>query len=305
MTFPPLDTGTITHLGELIRSRITGPNGVTLILLWATVILAAVVTYGASSEGRASLRDFWRYLLPGSIFRHPSARADFLFWLSRRLTMPLLVVPLSLSTAVAGYGTHRMLELVVGPGSPAVAPPGPAKLCLFALTMLLAYDLSYYLYHCLQHKIPLLWELHKVHHSAEVMVGVTKDRVHPLDDLMNHWWDGLIPGAVYGVWLFFMTPHWHQLHHSSDPKHFDKNFGLMLSVWDRIFGTLMIPERGEDFVFGLAENEHAEYQSLLRLYVRPLSRIGTMVRASLPSHTRPEKVDMRAGAGALRPTTKA
>ena len=73
--------------------------------------------------------------------------------------------------------------------------------------MLLAYDLSYYIYHYLQHKVPLMWELHKVHHSAEVMVGVTQGRVHPLDDFMTHLWDGILPGLAYGAWLFFaLTP---------------------------------------------------------------------------------------------------
>lgn len=35
-----------------------------------------------------------------------------------------------------------------------------------------------------------------MHHSAEVMVGITKDRVHPLDDFMNRIWDGAIPGGT-------------------------------------------------------------------------------------------------------------
>ncbi len=68
--------------------------------------------------------------------------------------------------------------------------PGPVTVLVFTATMLLAYDLSYYLYHVAQHRWPVLWELHKVHHSAEVLVGITKDRVHPLDELINRAWDG-------------------------------------------------------------------------------------------------------------------
>jgi sterol desaturase/sphingolipid hydroxylase (fatty acid hydroxylase superfamily) len=75
---------------------------------------------------------------------------------------------------------------------------------MFTASMFLAYDFSYYIYHNAQHRVPILWELHKVHHSAEVMVGVTKDRIHPLDNFMNHIWDGIVVGLVYGMWLFFV-----------------------------------------------------------------------------------------------------
>jgi sterol desaturase/sphingolipid hydroxylase (fatty acid hydroxylase superfamily) len=178
----------------------------------------------------------------------------------------------------------------------------------------------------MQHQIPILWELHKVHHSAQVMIGVTKDRVHPIDEIMNRWWDGVIPGLCYGIWLFFaldpveltvfginvyllrntilmmdfvrhthlkldygrhislvlLSPHYHQLHHSVAEKHWDKNFGLGLSIWDRMFGTLVVPEPDEDFVFGLTQNEHDEYQSLYRLHVVPLKKIAGRIRLWRP-----------------------
>ena len=173
-------------------------------------------------------------------------------------------------------------------------PPGPITLVLFTATMILAYDISYYTYHVAQHRFPFMWELHKVHHSAEVMVGITKDRVHPLDDLMNRIWDGVIPGIAFGIWSVIalnpvevvvfglnvyvlrnilmmdfvrhthlpisfgpldnvvLSPHWHQVHHSVDPRHYDKNFGLLFSFWDRLFGTFQ-PEE-ERPTYGLTKN---------------------------------------------------
>lgn len=303
---------------QLAWQHLSGENGITILLLWATVLFAAVVTYVRANPGYWSFRGFIRHFLPAEIFHHPSARADFLFWLSRRIFMPLLVLPLVISTYAAGHFAYWVLSSIVGAPSHPVGPAGPGMLVAFTVTMLLAYDLSYYLYHFMQHKIPILWELHKVHHSAQVMIGVTKDRVHPIDELMNHWWDGLIPGLCYGIWLFFaldpveltvfginvyalrniilmmdfvrhthlklsygrhlsailLSPHYHQLHHSIAEKHWDKNFGLGLSIWDRMFGTLVVPEPDEDFVFGLTENEHDEYQSLYRLHIVPLKKIA-------------------------------
>lgn len=310
----------------------TDPDRLGLLLVWVTVAFAAGVTWWQAGRPR----NFLRHCLPPGTLSHPSARADVLFWLSRRVFMPLLVIPLGLSTVAAGYAAHSLLALVFGPSH----HPEPASvplLCAFTLSMVIAYDLSYYIYHYLCHRVPLLWELHKVHHSAEVMVGVTKDRVHPLDEILNRWWNGLIPGVTYGVWLFFaldpveltvfglsaymlrallmmdvvrhthlemsygpwlnrvfLCPYYHQLHHSNQPRHYNRNYGLLLSVWDRMFGTLAEPQPGEHFTFGLGGGEDAEYQSLARLHVVPLQKMWRLsrdwLRDSSPIRTRRHSV---------------
>jgi sterol desaturase/sphingolipid hydroxylase (fatty acid hydroxylase superfamily) len=318
-------TATLHMIAEQVQQHLTFENVAAIALLWATVLLAGVVTYVRANPGTWSLRRFFRHLFPSEIFHHPSARADFLFWLSRRIFMPLFVIPLAISTVAAGHFAYWLLTHLIGAPAHPPAPAGPGLLIAFTLTMLLAYDLSYYLYHRMQHEIPILWELHKVHHSAQVMIGVTKDRVHPIDELMNRWWDGIIPGLCYGVWLFFaldpveltifglnvymlrnvilmmdfvrhthlklsfgpvldrilLSPHYHQLHHSIAEKHWDKNYGLALSVWDRLFGTLVVPEPDEDFVFGLTKNEHEEYQSVVRLHVLPVRKIFRRLRKAI------------------------
>src|SRR4051794_18498410 len=149
-----------------------------------------------------SVRGFWRYAFPREILLHQSARADFLFYVTRKLLMFLLFLPVTISSvATVGYLTHMALGRLLGLGGYQPAPAGPLLVVPFTLSMLLVFDLSYYLYHRMQHRFPILWELHKVHHSAEVLVGVTKDCIHPLDEIMNRLWDGLLPGMAYGTWL--------------------------------------------------------------------------------------------------------
>jgi sterol desaturase/sphingolipid hydroxylase (fatty acid hydroxylase superfamily) len=316
-----------TLYGDVL-DRMSGENGITILLIWLTVVFAAIVTYLKVEPGSRSFRGFIRHVFPRGMLTHPSARADFLFWLSRRIFMPLLVLPLVISTVTAGHAIYWALTQLIGPPTHPPGQAGPLMLVVFTITMLLAYDLSYYIYHYAQHKVPMLWELHKVHHSAEVMIGVTKDRVHPLDEIMNRWWDGVIPGFCYGIWLFFafdpveitvfglnvylirnvllmmdfvrhthlklsygrfldgflLSPHYHQLHHSSAEKHWDKNFGLTLVIWDRIFGTMVKPEPNESFIFGLSHDEAPEYQSLYRLHVLPLKKMGRRVRDAATRH---------------------
>jgi sterol desaturase/sphingolipid hydroxylase (fatty acid hydroxylase superfamily) len=312
------------HWLESIRIHLFSNTGVEWLLLTVTVIYAVIVTFFFAQRSH-TFRSFRQYLWPKSILTHPSAKADFMFYLSRRLFMPLLVVPLSLSTIVSGHVVYKLLTHIFG--VPA-HPPGPAStltLALFTVSMIVVYDFSYYCYHYAQHRFPILWELHKVHHSAEVMVGITKDRIHPIDEIMIAGWDGLLGGIAYGIWMFFaldpveltifgisayairqtlvmmdfirhthmkvsygkwlnqiaICPHYHQLHHSIDPKHYDHNFGLAFAFWDRLFGTLMVPEPDEDFEFGLVNREAEDYRSFVKLHLVPLQKIYHLVHNKL------------------------
>lgn len=301
---------------ELIVQKFTAANLLALGLLMGSALACALITYFRTIRDR-SFADFFAFMLPHEIITHPSAKADFLFWITRRALMPFLFFPAGVTFVVAvGYMTNRLFGTLLGIDDPIIAgPAGPITVVIFTVTMLLAYDISYFLYHVAQHRFPFLWELHKVHHSAEVMVGVTKDRVHPLDEFMNRAWDGVIPGISFGIWSLIaldpvevtifginvyvmrnilmmdfvrhthlkisfgplnevvLCPHWHQLHHSTNPKHYDKNFGLLLSIWDRMFGTLCRPEPDESFQFGLMDRNVRDYQSLSGLYIMPLKRM--------------------------------
>ncbi|WP_375464145.1 sterol desaturase family protein [uncultured Methylobacterium sp.] len=309
---------------EEILDRISAANLLAAALLLATALGCALIAYWRTVEQK-SFAEFFEFLLPHEVITHPSARADLLFYVTRKAIMPFLLIPAGVTFVVAvGYATNRVLGTLLHIEEPLLGgPPGPVTVVVFTGTMLLAYDISYYLYHTAQHRFPFLWELHKVHHSAEVMVGITKDRVHPLDELMNRAWDGVIPGICFGLWTLIslnpvevtifgvnvyimrnilmmdfvrhthfkisfgrlnnliLCPHWHQLHHSTNPRHYDKNFGLLFSFWDRVFGTLCVPEPNETFKFGLVDRDVRDYQSLSGLYILPLKKMWRVVKRRL------------------------
>jgi sterol desaturase/sphingolipid hydroxylase (fatty acid hydroxylase superfamily) len=299
-----------------VLDRISGAGLLATGLLLLTALVSALVAYWRTVE-KKSWKEFFEFAIPHEVITHPSARADLLFWVTRKALMPFLMLPAGIVfVSAVGYATNWLLSTLLAIQPPLIeGPAGPVTVTIFTITMLLAYDISYYLYHVAQHRYPVLWELHKVHHSAEVMVGITKDRVHPLDELMNRAWDGVIPGICFGIWSLvslnlveltvfgvnvyiirnilmmdfvrhthfkisfgplnnlILCPHWHQLHHSTDPRHYDKNFGLLFSFWDRLFGTLCVPRPDEDFKFGLIERNVRDYQSLAGLYIMPLKRM--------------------------------
>ena len=129
-SFPDLPAG--------LDYRLFEHDWLALGLVWGTVAFAAVVTYWQARDRKPGLRGFFRHCLPEGTLTHPSARADFLFWLSRRIFMPLFVLPLAISTVTAGYVAYEGLTLIFGPATH-VGPASTAMLCLFTLTMVLAY----------------------------------------------------------------------------------------------------------------------------------------------------------------------
>ena len=71
---------------------------------------------------------------------------------------------------------------------------------------LLAYELAYWFGHYLFHRIPALWEFHKVHHSAEVMTTFTELRQHPVEILAFMNLIALATGTVFGVMTYVFGP---------------------------------------------------------------------------------------------------
>ena len=307
---------------SVLIGRFAEGNGLIIILLLWTILLGVIVTFAQSALRQYGLRGLWHHIVPPGTVRHPSTKTDFLFWLSKRFTMPPLVLVLGLSTVTAGHATYWLVSLVFGPAPHRAEATSPWIMFAFTASMFIVYDFGNYTFHRLQHRIPVLWELHKVHHSAQRMVGFTKDRVHPIDEILSRWWNGLISGPIYAIWLYFLVdpveltilginvyamintvimmdfvrhthlklsygkqlnaiflcPHYHQLHHSIDPQHYDRNFGQVLSIWDRIFGTIAVPEKNQDFGFGLVDREDEEYQSLWRIYTLPVIKVAHVVR---------------------------
>lgn len=79
---------------------------------------------------------------------------------------------------------------------------------------------------------------------------------------------------------FFISPAMHQIHHSVAPEHRNKNLGYCLAIWDKIFGTLYVPQKKEKLKLGLSDGSTHEYQSILKLYFLPFFKIFKKTRRS-------------------------
>ena len=73
------------------------------------------------------------------------------------------------------------------------------------------------------------------------------------------------------------SPAHHQIHHSDQPRHFNKNLGFALAVWDWAFGTLYVPEQYEKITFGVGA-AHVDFTTVVKSYFLPFVRAATQVR---------------------------
>ena len=70
--------------------------------------------------------------------------------------------------------------------------------------------------------------------------------------------------------LIIMSPAQHHIHHSTAKDHIDKNFGVALSVWDWMFGSLCLSSAKENHKFGLSGEQSCKQHSLKNLYIEPI-----------------------------------
>jgi sterol desaturase/sphingolipid hydroxylase (fatty acid hydroxylase superfamily)/creatinine amidohydrolase/Fe(II)-dependent formamide hydrolase-like protein len=87
----------------------------------------------------------------------------------------------------------------------------------------------------------------------------------------------------YPKWLsrFLISPAQHQIHHSIALPHRDKNLGLIFSFWDKLFGTLYLPEKKESLVYGISAKEPNPYSSLKEMYMKPFIECRDLFRKRL------------------------
>jgi len=253
------------------------------------------------------LLERWRPADPNQPVFSPGLLVDSLWFLA----FPVLGIWLpdaferllntSFGSALAGFRLHALTTL---------------PLYVQLLLVILVADFLAWFGHLVRHKIPVLWEFHKIHHSQVQLNYFSTRRLHPLD-LFAQSLVRFLPWTLLGmsvalpaflIWttflrLFemfvhanfrtnlgvlryvFVTPQTHRIHHSMRPEHIDKNFGDFLSIWDFIFRTQWMdfnvyPALGvhdQKCPQGMASTIGGAVRVVLLELVYPLRAVGSML----------------------------
>jgi len=170
-----------------------------------------------------------------------------------RLILPAGLAGLALWADGANIGVFNNLDL-------------PLWL-VFAVSLILL-DFATWFQHWVTHQVPLLWRLHRVHHTDPEIDVTTALRFHPAEIIVSLVWKGAVVvalgvPALAALWfevllnalaqfnhanmklplwldrilrLLIVTPDMHRVHHATDRAEHDRNYGFCLSIWDRLFG---------------------------------------------------------------------
>jgi sterol desaturase/sphingolipid hydroxylase (fatty acid hydroxylase superfamily) len=147
-----------------------------------------------------------RTLFPARIWLHPSSYLDVKLLFAKAALRAVWVAPWALSALGLAQWVTGALDRVRGvPERPGLGPT--TVVVLYTLVLFFAWDFSRYFLHRLAHRVPLLWELHKVHHSAEVMTPLTLYRSHPIETFLFELRGVLVTGLVTGVFFHGFRGH--------------------------------------------------------------------------------------------------
>lgn len=273
--------------------------------------------------GRRSLGAALRHVFDAAHFRHRTSRVDMLHF----ALMAGLWIPLT-SAAVTAFLTTDIANHLAAQFGPRTAWLGDGWLLATAqfVVLLAARDFGTYVAHRLLHQVPLLWSIHRAHHSAEALTFFTSTRAHPLEYLHMQAFIAIFGGLGGGAFLYltgsalhtaplllliassiffetfglaqhshlpisfgklnylFVAPVMHQLHHSAELRHRDRNFAAQLAIFDWIFGTIYVPKAREEYRLGLNDAELGANNPHVRLrdfYLEPAWHAWRLVTAAV------------------------
>ena len=150
---------------------------------------------------------------------------------------------------------------------------------LMWVALFICTDFTWYWYHRLAHEINLFWAAHIVHHQSEDFNYTVSARITVFQAFVRTGFWAILPVIgfpaemiisvllVHGLYPFFIhtrligklgileyifvTPSHHRVHHASNEEYLDKNYGDVLIIWDKLFGTFKKEE--SEIVYGLTK----------------------------------------------------
>ena len=175
---------------------------------------------------------------------------------------------------------------------------------LYAGAAIILFDCWQYWWHRINHRVPLLWRFHAVHHADAEMDASSGVRFHTFEIVLSfiarlavlpaigmtvpqlllyeaislpivlfHHSNMRLPGGIDRRlrWLI-VTPWMHYVHHSRRQPETDSNYSSCLSIWDRLFGSLRLREKPQEIEQGLDGWGQEQWRSLRGMLAAPFRR---------------------------------
>jgi len=219
----------------------------------AHMTLATILMVGGLFAVIFSLE--WLSGAKGTSYRSRTFAQDVLYALFYQGGVYTILIWAALANAMGSRLDFMKIEILAG-------LPGPLHWLLYWLVV----DFCTYWWHRLLHTWEPLWAFHSIHHAQEEMSFISSYRLHPIEQIGQNL-IMVVPLLVLGVptfrWLplyatmmileaaqhsaldwtyarayfVLVSPRFHSIHHSTEPRHHNRNFAKIFSMWDFMFGT--------------------------------------------------------------------
>ncbi|MGG7035018.1 MAG: sterol desaturase family protein [Flavobacterium sp.] len=304
---------TINEIVKVIFDNFSNPdNRLYLLYLFSSGFIAFWVYFKTNQKS-----SFLKYIFNKKTWLSKSAKIDYSILVFNSIIKVVLIGPYLAFGLYLAFYTEDYLARTFGYERFAMGVT--QTLVFYTVSLTLLSDFTTYIIHYLLHRIPFLWEFHKVHHSATTMNPVTQYRIHPVELILVNVKETLVFGFLMGVFSYlssgsveaisflginlfsflfmflganlrhssvklkyfdfleyiFISPYQHQIHHSINPEHFDRNMGSKLAIWDWMFGTLLRSRQVNKIIFGISkeENQSRKYESFKNNLLLPFYNI--------------------------------
>jgi len=237
---------------------------------------------------------------------------------------------IAIGHSLAGYINHAFIIAIIGTAVWEIRLTTiPMDNWWSWVLLFLLEEFAYYWYHRCAHRMRLLWATHAVHHSPEELTLASAYRLAWTPVLSASWvfflpviWIGFNPFLVFGLlgislvyqfWLHstlipklgpleyvFNTPSAHRVHHASNADYLDRNYGGILIVFDRLFGTYTEEAEGVTLKYGLVHPQtsnnplvivYGEFVGLVRDIIKAKSWKDRYRLIFMPPGWSPTQVD--------------
>ncbi|NVO55024.1 sterol desaturase family protein [Rhodobacteraceae bacterium B1Z28] len=168
---------TLRHPFELFFD----PTNRLSLLHLGTALAAAVFIFfrTRNMRHRRNLKGLLNWLLPWDILTHKSAKADYVMFLLNKSVVGAIYASILIQVPI----WYSAVEKMLGPATEGPYEASWTISAIYTVAAVLAFDGALWLAHYIFHRVPFLWEFHKVHHSAEVMTPLTASRMHPVEEI--------------------------------------------------------------------------------------------------------------------------
>ncbi len=180
------------------------------IIYWPYLLSAAVLAVGvtlitARGTGQNFMGAIRLQLSPG-IWWSDSTKADYRYYVVNALVFGMVFAPFIIASEETGQRISAWLSSWLGHRDTPLFEPLTIRVA-YTACFFIAYDLGRFLAHWVQHMVPLLWQFHKVHHSAEKLTPMTSYRVHPVDLILMASGGNIFGGVVTGLFYYLGAGH--------------------------------------------------------------------------------------------------